>query len=200
MLLVLLGAAFGIAIGVGRVPVLGGVADAVAGGATSFGLDAVDAALRASGRFGESTIGAVLRTVVIALMPGIVAGVLLGCARSGAVLRRVGSLFAVIAAGWVLFTQDMPHAAVGALLLLIVGVAFAVLVGSALTISASAVSAMIATAQVRLLLDGGSDRFNAAATQLVDQVGVGTVELWNQVLAGSSAALPVIVLWSFLRD
>jgi hypothetical protein len=199
MFFVLLGAALGIAIGFGKIPALEGLSSAMAEGATSLGYDALDAAINATG-MQDSTAAVVVRTVSVALMPGIVAGVLLGCARSGVVLRRFGALLTIVAAVWVFFTQDMPYAAVGSIVLLSIGLMFAFLVGTSLSIVSATLAGVIATAQIRLALSGNSERFTEAAGVLLEKAKVGDLGLWVQVLAWSSAILPVVVLWSALRD
>lgn len=199
MFFVLVGAAIGIAVGLGKVPALESISNALADGATSLGYDALDATINATGKQ-DSVVAGVVRTVAVALMPGIVAGVLLGCARSGVVLRRIGALLSIVAAGYVFLTQDMPQGAVAGAVLLVVGLMFAFLVGTALSLSAAALAGLIATAQIRLALAGESGRFTEAAGTLLSTVKVGDLELWTQVLAWSSAVLPVMVLWAMLRD
>ena len=199
MFFVLIGAAIGIAIGVGKIPVLEGVSSALADGATSLGYDALDRLINATGKQ-DSTVANVARTVAVALMPGVVAGVLLGCARGGVVLRRLGALLTILAAGYVLFTQGMPQGAIAAVVLLAIGLMFAFVVGTALSVGAAALAGVIATAQIRLALAGESTRFVEAANVLLDTAKVGDVELWTSVLAWSSAILPVMVLWAMLRD
>jgi hypothetical protein len=200
MILVLIGAAIGAAIGIGRLPVLEGVGGAVADGATKLGYDAMEALLKMVGAPADNTTVIVLKTVMIALMPGIVAGVLMGCARGGVVLRRIGALFTLLAAGWVLISQDMPESLIGAGVLVVVGLLFAFVVGSTLSLVASATSALIATAQIRLAISGDVARYTESANLILSKVGVGDIDLWTKVLAGSGAILPVLVLWAALRD
>ena len=200
MILVLLGIAAGVAIGIGKLPAFDVLANSIADAAVAFGYDGVDAIVRASGVNPESTAVVVARTVAVALMPGIMAGILLGAARSGVVLRRIGAAIAVVAAIAAFVTLDMPQSVVAAGALLFIGVLFAFVVGSALSFVASAIAALLATVQIRAAVDGNIDRYGEAATKLADVAGVGGLDFWSQVLAIAGAVLPVIVLWSALRD
>lgn len=200
MLLVLLGIVIGVAVGTGKISGLDVLGTSIADAAVSLGYEAVGATVRISGIDPESTVAVVATTVLVALMPGIVSGILMGTARSGAVLRRVGSLIAVVAAAGALFSLDTPERFVAAGALLVVGLLFAFVVGSVLSIVASAVSAMMATVQIREAIAGDLSRFETAAGALSGSVGIGDVLLWSQVLSVAAAILPVIVLWSALRD
>jgi hypothetical protein len=133
-------------------------------------------------------------------MPGIMAGILLGAARSGVVLRRVGAALAVVAAIAAFLTLDMPESVVAAGVLLFIGVLFAFVVGSALSFVASTIAALLSTVQIRAAIAGDVERYGDAATKIAGVAGVGGLEFWSQVLAISGAVLPVIVLWSAFRD
>jgi hypothetical protein len=69
-----------------------------------------------------------------------------------------------------------------------------------LSLVASATSALIATAQIRLAISGDVARYTESANLILSKVGVGDIDLWTKVLAGSGAILPVLVLWAALRD
>jgi len=200
MLLVLLGIAAGVAIGVGKLPAFDVLANSIADATVAFGYDGVDAIVRISGINPEGTTVVVARTIAVALMPGIMAGILLGAARSGVVLRRIGAAIAVVAAIAAFLVLDMPQSVVAAGALLVIGVIFAFVVGSALSFVASAIAALLATVQIRAAIDGDVERYGEAATKLANVAGVGGLEFWSQVLTIAGAVLPVIVLWSALRD
>ena len=201
MLFVLIGVVVGALVALGRIPALADVAVALTDGVTSIGNDALAALIRRADLAAGGTAAVVIQTVGIALMPGIVAGVLMGAARSGVVLRRVGALFAAAAGVWTILTQPAPVGIVAGVLLIVLGALFAFLVGSALSFSAAAVSSTIAVTQIRLFLDTSSDsRFLGAATDLAAVAAVGDVRLWSLLLAVASVALPVSILFAAVRD
>lgn len=200
MILVLLGIAAGIAIGVGKLPGFSAVGDSLSDAAVNLGYQGVDAIVKLADFQETQKAVAVAQIVIVALMPGVVSGILMAAARSGAVLRRIGAVLAILGAVAVFFTQDMPEGAVAAVVLLGVGLLFAFVVGSLLSFVASAVASLMATVQIRAAIEGGTDRFNSAASQLVETVGVGDVQFWAQALSIAGAILPVMVLWAAFRD
>jgi hypothetical protein len=200
MILVLLGIVAGVAVGIGKLPGFAAVGDSLSDAAVDLGYRGVEAIVKLADFQETQKAVAVARIIIVALMPGVVSGVLMAAARSGVVLRRTGAALSILGAVAIFFTQDMPEGAVAAIVLLGVGLLFAFVVGSLLSFVASAIASLMATVQIRAALEGGAGRFNAAADQLVETVGVGDVQFWAQALSIAAAILPVMVLWTAFRD
>lgn len=200
MLLLLLGIVTGVAIGIGKLPAFDVLANSIADAAVALGYDGTEAVIRILGVNSDNTTVVVVRTVVVALMPGVMAGVLLGVARGGAVLRKVGAALAVVAAVGAFLALDAPQNVVAAGALLLIGIFSALVVGSALSFVASAVAALLATVQIRAAISGDVERYLDATAKLAEVAGVGSLGFWSQALAISGAVLPVMVLFAAFRD
>lgn len=200
MIFVLLGIALGVAVGLGRFPALSEPAKALAESVTGLGEEFVGVIVRFAGVDSEGRGVVIITTVAIALMPGIVCGVLMGCARGGIVLRRLGALLSFAGAAWILVTQPMPVALAAAGAIVVVGTLFAFVAGGVLSLAGAALASVIATAQIQLFLSDEPSRFTDTAEKLSALVGVVSPDIWGTVLAGASVLLPVVVLWSALRD
>jgi hypothetical protein len=200
MFFLLLGMAAGVALGLGQLTFVAGPAEALTNGLIATGATWVgDIVQRFAGD--ENAVAAqVVQAVIVALMPGIIAVLLMRCARSGPAIRKLGALAAVIGAVGIVATQPAPASFAAAVALLAVGAALAFWVGSAVSAVAAALSALLATTQIRLLMSDEANIFTETAEELAGVAGLGSPGLWKLVLVVASAALPAIAFWYAVQD
>jgi len=200
MLFVLVGAVVGVLVGLGKVPAADEIATALAESSTGLGSEGFSLLLDRFNVDPTNEVRVVVETLVIALMPGLIAALLMAAARSGSFLRRIGALFSAVAGIWTILTYDSAGGLVAGGILIVVGAAFAFIVGSTLSLVGSALSATIAVSQIRLFLDGDTERFQGASQALRDVAGAGDVRLWTLLLAAASVIIPITVLYSAISD
>ncbi len=200
MIFLLLGVAAGAAVALGLIPGMEIPAAVLTDYVTRIGIDLIEKVLNHRGADHAASWYVVISTVVMALTPGIIAGVLMGCARSGPALRRAAALLAALAGIWVFVAEPGVEGALVAGALVLVALIFAFVVSTVVSFTAAAVSTIICIAQIRLFMLGDENRFALAASTLADVAHVGDAQLWSYVLAGGSIALPVAVLWAALTN
>jgi hypothetical protein len=200
MLFVLLGLAAGAAVAFGKIPVISPAATAVADGVVGAAVNLLDAALGAAAVDLSAPLAVATRAAVVALMPGIVAALLLGAARGSLVTRRLAAVAAILAGGYVAFTQPAPAGIIGGVLLAVVGLSLAFLVTTALAVVTAAVAGLLAATQIRLFFDSEANRFSETADALAAAAGVGDPRWWTLVLVAASLAMSSAVFWHALRD
>lgn len=195
MLFILIGLVVGVALAFGRLPVLAETASTATDGLVALGSSGVDTLLATFGANLDTSLATVLRASAVTLMPGIVAGVMLGVARGSQLVRRIGALVILVAGGYVAVTQPAPYSIVAAAILVIVGLSVAFIVTNGVMVAVSAVSGLLAATQLRLFFDGDPNRFNDTATVLADIAGVGDPSWWRLALVAASAGLAGSVFW-----
>jgi hypothetical protein len=200
MIFLLLGVAAGAAVALGLIPGMATPAAILTDYVTRIGVDIIEKILNHREVDHAASWYVVLSTVAMALTPGIIAGVLMGCARSGPALRRAAGVLAVLAGIWVFVTQPGLEGALVAGALVLIAVIFAFVVSTVVSFTGATVSTIICIAQIRLFMQGDENRFTQAAATLANVAHVGDAQLWSYVLAGGSIALPVAVLWAALTN